>query len=176
MVAPRANGKVEVKNLRSDDLGTAQLQKMIEVNSARGALAICRFPVHDAAPARSLQDMAPYHLALLLGLLHSPTTSSEMPVQRHVGRWTGDPKASNSFWAPNVDVDGRPSQLTAPKPGMGSPPGGQESYVTQPADRRPLAAGAGPSEGVDGASTLLRTSRSFAPPAARFHFGTSICP
>ena len=39
--------------------------------------------------------------------------------------------ASNSFWAPNVDVDGRPSQLTAPKPGMGSPPGGQESYVTQ---------------------------------------------
>jgi hypothetical protein len=27
---------------------------------------------------------------------------------------------------------------------MGSPPGGQESYVTRPADRRPLAAGAGP--------------------------------
>eukprot|EP01043_Picozoa_sp_COSAG02_P101328 COSAG02_NODE_37382_length_442_cov_1.379009_1_plen_79_part_00 len=32
-------------------------------------------------------------MALLLGLLHSATTTSEMPVQHHVGRWTGDPKA-----------------------------------------------------------------------------------
>ena len=110
-------------------------------------------------------------IAALLASAHAAAAGAgtaagaELPVQRHVGRWSqtlgrscpttyqipGSPVigngdvgvsfcgaanhttfflAANSFWAPNVAVDARPSALAAVKPGMGAPPGGAESYVT----------------------------------------------